>query len=418
MWLFIGMSAWWSSSAIAAQLPVFIMLDNGFRMANLITVCVHIGGVSPLVVRLMRPTSRKSFALVVCMTQISALVALMLCARFWYSQLIVCVSAFLAGGTGAMSNVVVFGFVSRASPRHQSTLSFGMAAGGFVAISLTCWQLLCCPTFSWRTPTWRFSPPVFFAVATCVQALISSGVIRMLLLETLQNNRLQQENDFLGSLEPSTISAGMSSLRERSANSTSEPRSLVGNDVVWEESLATTSTTQSTVDGQISRNRGSRSTRFVVYIFMLYFVSYSMVSLLPFVASAYGGHQQQLLLSMLILQHTGDGIGRYLRPCVKALLGFLCLFVTIFGFLSSFAVEAKVVQGLSYDDASVVLPVSTGLFYMFRGLCLSTTHMAARSQAPLDVRLVAGMAQAGQAASLSANAIMFVLVNFVPLFKR
>eukprot|EP00913_Durusdinium_trenchii_P021600 g20298.t1 len=159
--------------------------------------------------------------------------------------------------------------------------------------------------------------------------------------------------------------------------------------------------------------------------FLTYAATYTLPSLLPFVAGAYPDKSQQchLLLHMMILQSVGDVTGRVLAPTSKSgplqkklpLLGFMVL-PTCFLCLVVAAVDSSTVSRFfSYESASILLPLLVMCFFFSRGMLVSAVFLQARgltSSRQAAEHLASTMGFCGQMGALSANVITFSVVTY------
>lgn len=160
--------------------------------------------------------------------------------------------------------------------------------------------------------------------------------------------------------------------------------------------------------------------------FLTYAATYTLPSVLPFVASAYPGKSQQchLLLNMMILQSIGDVSGRMLAPTSKSgplqkklpLLGGIVL-PTCFACLVLAAVDTDLVFGcFSYESASIFLPLLVMCFFFSRGMLVSAVFLQARgltSSREAAEHLASTMGFCGQMGALSANVVTFTVVTYL-----
>lgn len=417
-WVLIGMSGWWSSNVIAAELPLFVAyLPEGPKMGNLLVVCTLLGKIFLLMFGLVG--KRMPVLGVVVLCQVSAVTSLILCAVFWDTQhtstsFVVLFCALLSGGVGSLSNVTVWVVASHASQPFKRATSIGMAIGGVVAIILVIVQMGGCSETQQRYP-----PAVTFCVAAFLQ-IVQGGICVRKMLTAPYVDPMR------------TVSRSTTDLTISRSIST-HVVSLDGQDIVWDTvsnssnvTGETSLTTSHRVNGEVGTPRSAhihevpqrRGTRYALYVFMLYLISYSMPSLIPYAATAYGPNKTQMtLLSILVLQNLGDTAARLMPPTKLVLIGRTSLFITAFLLYFGFAAEPSgLTEYVTYKYSLLLLPVSACIFFFFRGTCLSSVYIAARQNDPDNAGLAMLMSGAGQLGTTIAGIVSFVVVNFFNFF--
>jgi len=157
--------------------------------------------------------------------------------------------------------------------------------------------------------------------------------------------------------------------------------------------------------------------------FMVHAMTYTVPSLMPFVASSCASHgvEQQILLWMLVCQQAGETAGRMLAPVGRAKLVLPSIgavyFIIVFIIFFALAVWPEMLENSGIIDCSVAMPVLPmmcfGFFCSF-GVMQTFIFLSARrlaSEKSEKELLASDMGFLGQMGSLTANLIAFAVVN-------
>lgn len=160
--------------------------------------------------------------------------------------------------------------------------------------------------------------------------------------------------------------------------------------------------------------------------FLVYSATYTLPTVLPFVAGCYpdATERQQLLLWMLVLQNTGDVLGRLCAPRADRAFGIVARLQLVccgLGGPAAFCLlcfcmfrQSFLPSVIGYDGARVLLPGVCAVFYFSRGTLVTSMYLRARRLAPDTAtaeRLASNMGFVGQMGALLVNVVLFFVVN-------
>lgn len=381
MWAIFGMSGWWSCNAIFSELPFFVeTLPDAERIGNQLGVVTQLGNVFLILYKLLELRFRLKANLVIPLMMTSAALALVGCATFWNvsfggHNFVLLLMMTVAGGVGCMSNAVYWAFMIPFPPICTKAVGFGMSMGGILTTSMAAFQL--CGRSRGQP---RFGASVFFLIAAVLQVLWL-GVTR---------RQLQ----------------------------TGDPKmpSLYG---VNPDPLTATLSTNG-----ISRRPSSTSVEIYILTtvsFTIHAATYTLPTLLPFVAMSYkgAGIEQELLVWMLSCQQVGEALGRLAAPSrtyktAFAVLAGFCMTIIFLILFASAVQPSLLAMILPAEFAVYVVPAFCLGYYFFYGVMQTVIFLRARRSVPCkdDAEALAStMGFLGQMGALSANVVAALFVN-------
>lgn len=397
-WCLTGMSGWWCLNAIVAELPHFVaVLPEGAILGNLIAVCTQLGNVAPMTYKSFYRQTNGRLTHVIGAFQLLAAATLVTCAQCWDTQvggrsmvLLLCTA--LAGCVGCMSNVTYWAVAASRPASCTKAMSVGMTIGGMLTIGLSSLQIA-----GREVNDLRFSPKMYFYIAAAVQAVQGLAF----LVQVLKMRQHQSD-----SRRPSQSPSLASFLSADAANRTGTFQSSILPPEIGREP-------------ETKARLPAVAKALLLGVFFLYATTYTMPSLLPFIATAYptATEQQQLLLLMLVLQNAGDVVGRVSTSCSH---GNVCVtvvsgLVLAAAFVAAviFAVDRSLTANVwNYDAALWALPGLCGAYFFARGLLVTTLYLHARTLGDIGfaTKLSLHMGLWGQMGALLATAFSFVMI--------
>ncbi|CAK9040283.1 unnamed protein product [Durusdinium trenchii] len=409
-----GMSSWWVGNAIFAQLPLLVdRLPEGQALGTQLSMMVQAGNIFSISYKVIEHHCGAIDASIVVsgMHQMSLFI-LMLLAVFWDRELggasiwLLSLAVF-AGGLGCLSDLTYWSLVMRHPPPCTKAVGVGMSLGNLVVLGLSLLQV------SGRdVENPRFGVTTFFVLAACFQ--LFWGLDTLMIQDKLVPAVVWAAGMVSESLGKRVVD-WINPMHEKAvALLHADDDSKDNNDDVGYLSPRAESLQQTTLISLVETIN-----------FLTYAATYTLPSLLPFVAGAYPDKSQQchLLLHMMILQSVGDVTGRVLAPTSKSgplqkklpLLGFMVL-PTCFLCLVVAAVDSSTVSRFfSYESASILLPLLVMCFFFSRGMLVSAVFLQARgltSSRQAAEHLASTMGFCGQMGALSANVITFSVVTY------
>ncbi|CAE7028735.1 unnamed protein product [Symbiodinium natans] len=411
-----GMSSWWVGNAIFAQLPLLVSrLPESDSLGAQLSMMVQAGNIFSISYKIIEHhTGSLDVNLVVNGMHQVSLLLLMFLALFWDSELMgrsipLLAISVLAGGLGCLSDLTYWSLVMRHPPPCTKAVGVGMSLGNFVVLGLSTLQV---SGRSADNP--RFGVSNFFALAAIFQLLW--GIVTLIV------------QDKLG---PAVVwAAGLvsESLGKRVLDLIN-PMHEKAVALLRAEEEANKETIRE-VDHPGPRSAGLPRKQKIVLCeavnFCTYAATYTLPCILPFVAASFPERSRQchLLLRMMIFQSIGDVSGRMLAPTAKSgplqqnlpLVGGVVL-PLCFSFLIASAVDSSIISdNLSYDQATLVLPLVVMCFFFSRGMLVSAIFLRARgltSSREAAEHLASTMGFCGQMGALSANVITFAIESSV-----
>ncbi|CAJ1403258.1 unnamed protein product [Effrenium voratum] len=407
-----GMSSWWVGNAIFAQLPLLVArLPEGQALGTQLSMMAQAGNIFSISYKVIEHHvgAIDAGATVNGMHQVSLFI-LMLLAVCWDQQvanasLPLLGLAVLAGGLGCLSDLTYWSLVMRHPPPCTKAVGVGMSLGNLVVLALSVLQI------SGRdVDSPRFGITTFFVIAACFQLLW--GFVTLVIQDKLIHTVAWAASLVSESLGKKLVhwvnpmhEKAVALLRAEEGEEASEEKEHPGPEA-----------------------EGLPHARLILIFemvnFLVYAATYTLPSILPFVAAAFPAKSQQchLLLNMMILQSVGDVSGRMLAPTSRSgplqrRLPFVGAIVlpTCFAALLRAATDSSVVsEHLSYAQASVVLPVLVLFFFFSRGMLVSAVFLQARgvtNSREAAEHLASTMGFCGQMGALTANVITFTLVS-------
>lgn len=379
MWVLFGMSGWWSANAVFAELPLFVtVLPAKESMGNQLALMTQLGNAFLLLYKMLDRHFRFNLWTMVHLMMFSAVVALSACALFWQSlwhglSIWLLGLMIVSGGVGCMSNSTYWAIMISYPAVCTKAVGIGMSLGGVVVSNVVALQLGV-PDGSGPL----FSASFFFVMAAIVQSLLWLVAISRQLAD---KGAIDSEDAHEVALESSLLAAEVDSHRIAS----------------WTRRIS-------------ALNTGS---------FFLYAATYTIPTLLPFVASGYDGMEQQLLLWMLLMQQVGETLGRIAAPVRKRWgwrqFGALASLVFVFtAFFVSALDPAMLASIMPCRVATFALPVMCFVYYFSFGVMQTAIFITARHlvhSAAEAERVASTMGFLGQMGSLSANLIASIIVN-------
>jgi len=416
-----GMSSWWAGNAIFAQLPMLVTkLPERDALGSQLSMMVQAGNMFSIGYKIIEHHrgSINVDAVIHGMNQVS-LYVLMLLALFWDHtvnghSLILFALAVLAGGIGCLSDLTYWSVVMRHPPPCTKAVGIGMSTGNFFILGISVVQV------GGRTPdNPRFSVATFFVIAAfiqliwgCIALQISDELVPALSrVAGLVSTKLSDRVLALSPMRDKAVALLRADPGSPTSNKDPEG-SNEQNEEPGEEHPGPNST---------GLPSGAAITLFEGLNFLIYGATYTMPSLLPFVAGAFPEQTTELLLRMMIFQSIGDVIGRSLAPSAKSsalrkklpLVGGLVLPACFAVFVAG-TCNTTMVSSLGYDVAICLLPLLVFLFYFSRGMLITAMFLQARSlttSREAAEHLASTMGFCGQMGALSANIITFTIVS-------
>uniref|UniRef100_A0A7S2IXL7 Uncharacterized protein n=1 Tax=Zooxanthella nutricula TaxID=1333877 RepID=A0A7S2IXL7_9DINO len=380
-WVLFGVSGWWSCNCVFAESPFFVVrLPAAEKLGNQLSLMTQMGNIFLISYKLLETRLSLEPALVIHQMMAMAFASLVACAFLWDQEaegqsipLLACM--FMAGGVGCLSNSTYWALMIAYPRVCTKAVGLGMSLGGVLSSVLAALQLSGRPV---RSP--RFGACAFFLTAAAFQAAWWVVVALQMRGRPRVLRRVSADDLSAGGSQESLLSNGHKSERVPDA----------------EEKLL---------------RLGS---------FLVHAATYTVPSLLPFVASSFAasGLEQQMLLWMLLLQQAGESTGRIAAPSKAngaiTVFAFVCLAVVFFAFLV-FAVHPRLVLVLFPTLlAQVILPLMSFLFFFSYGVSQTALFLRARSLvADVDTaaEIASTMGFLGQMGALAANVVASVCVN-------
>jgi len=383
LWVVFGASGWWSTNAIASQLPLLTeVLPEKKALGNKLSAMAQGGNLFLATYMLLRRQVRMDPTVVIFIMMILGCTALGGCAMFWDcafppgESLPLLACAVVAGGVGCTSGVTYWTFLLLYPPRCTIAASVGMSLGGVLANLLAAVQF--CGVGNNGA---RFGPTEFFALAAAIQLLgmASFLVVTRARLQDADgwslHEPLSPNDELLGRV------AGIRAKRVQETDEESDP---------------------------IQRSRAA----FCSLNFLVRGVTYLMPTLMPYVAGAYPELRMQLLFWMLLGQQLGETAGRALEPspCGAAALGGLAVLD-----FSAFVVVACCPPVLSswlpQAYAQLLIPAACTFYFLSYGMIETAIFKWIRglSKRSLEVEDLSAMTgSCGQMGSLASTLLVFL----------
>lgn len=303
-----------------------------------------------------------------------------------------------------MSNVTFWALCTQHPPACMRAMSVGMTFGGLLAMGFGAVQMSSRPADS---P--RFSVTIFFLLAAAIQFLCLVAFLA-------PANGLSTFCRWWWRSMRGAHPASRQPFVDQPPDATHAESKEQGEAVLQDRQ-------QSETTQLPQREVGGRYTRAVLFAscFWVYGSTYTLPTLLPFLADEGGDAttQQQLLLLLLILQNTGDVLGRLGTACIEnlreraamtALLSAATFQIGTFtGLIALCILPASVSAGFTMYR-QYILAVCCFCFYFSRGFLVTSLYLRARKLENAEA-LASNMGFAGQMGALLSNAVMFVLVN-------
>mmetsp|Transcript_122493 Transcript_122493/g.357670 ORF Transcript_122493/g.357670 Transcript_122493/m.357670 type:complete len:475 (-) Transcript_122493:27-1451(-) len=402
-WVLFGASGWWSSNAIFAELPLFVVtLPGGEKLGSQLAMMTQLGNFFLVTYKALEYYDKVNVSKTIHAMMASGVAALISCAFFWDTlvngeSLPLLGLMVMAGGVGCMSNATYWAFVISYPAACTKAVGIGMSAGGVLTTSLVALQLGGRPA---GRP--RFGARVFFALAAGLQGVCWAVVLWM------QRAGGQAEVSRAGALQ--SASEGLLQKGRKAPCG-----ALDQADNIRDPSLEH-------CDGPRRMPHGSgMACALNASSFFLHAATYTLPSLLPFAASAYPGSdiEQQLLLWMLVFQQGGETLGRVMAPVSREWkllprLAAACAPVVFVFFLSSAVCPQMLAEAISVHLASKLLPVMCLGYYFSYGVLQTFMFIQAHSfvdDKAVAERIASNMGFLGQLGSLVANILTFTVVN-------
>jgi len=408
LWSLFGMSGWWSCNAILAQLPIFIItLPAAESLGNQLSMMTQVGNIFSISYKISSFYITWNVGKIIHGMMAVACVSLLVCGFLWdklvagHSIPLLALTA-LTGGMGCMSDVTYWAYVMNYPAQCTKALSVGTTLGGLLATLVAAVQMSGRPVDNPRfgTTTFLFLAAVL-QVAWWVIVLQVEGSLRRM-LRCLRGAAKGMKKRLLSG--------------DRRVSALPEGQSVAELDEDH---------------GEIREGLPSWTTvkGFEVSAFIMYASTYTLPTLLPFVAGAYPqeSQKQKLLLWMMVCQNAGDVLGRIFAPrkgsswCIPLrtrlpqLVG-LAFPLSFAAFTFGALRPVLLTEHLAYHDAQWLLPMLAFAFYFSRGVIVTSLFLTAgrltTTKAAAE-HLASSMGFLGQMGALSANIIAFSIVNFL-----
>lgn len=415
-----GMSSWWVGNAIFAQLPLLVEgLPEGRALGTQLSMMVQAGNIFSISYKIIEHHCGAIDAgIVVNGMHQTSLFILMLLAVFWDQEvggasIWLLGLAVLAGGIGCLSDLTYWSLVMRHPPPCTKAVGVGMSMGNLVVLGLSMLQVS-----GREVDNPRFGVTTFFVFAAFFQLLW--GIDTLIIQDKLAPAVVWAAGMVSESLGKRLLD-WVNPMHEKAV---ALLRAEGENTCLSDEKKQTEQQEHPGPEAQGLPNK-TWILLFETVNFLTYAATYTLPSVLPFVASAFPGKSQQchLLLNMMIFQSIGDVSGRMLAPTAKSgplqkklpLLGSIVL-PLCFACLVLAAVDSDLVSRcFSYQNASMLLPLLVMCFFFSRGMLVSAVFLQARgltSSREAAEHLASTMGFCGQMGALSANVITFTTVTY------
>eukprot|EP00931_Biecheleriopsis_adriatica_P056666 TRINITY_DN33588_c0_g1_i1.p1 TRINITY_DN33588_c0_g1~~TRINITY_DN33588_c0_g1_i1.p1 ORF type:complete len:475 (+),score=79.88 TRINITY_DN33588_c0_g1_i1:102-1526(+) len=418
-----GMSAWWVGNSIFAQMPLLVAkLPEGKGLGTQISMMMQVGNVFSIGYKAIEHHAGQinPSAVVMGMHQASLFV-LMLLAMFWDSvdqgqSLPLLLLAILGGGLGCLSDVTYYSLIMRHPPPCTKATGVGMSVGNFLVMGLSIVQ-----TSGRTVDDPRFGVSTFFVIAAFLQLLW--GLVTLAI-----EDRLVPVVAWAANKVSTSLSERLGLLDHRLNPMHDKAKALLRADSPADE--AATSLEPKPEEHPGPDSEGLPAKRWILFFeatnFMIYACTYSLPPILPYVAGCFPSQSQQahLLLYMMTFQSIGDVIGRTLAPTADSspfrkklpLLGGvglpLCMAFLVFAAVNQAALSAA----LTFGQAMLLLPSIVFVFFFSRGMLVTAMFLQARGltdSTQAAEHLASTMGLCGQMGALSANLVIFAIVNFL-----
>lgn len=416
-------------------------------------------------------------------------VSLFVCAFFWDAtfsivhhshSVILLVCSFLSGGVGALSNVTFWALTSHFETRCIKALSTGMTFGGLIATGLALAQN------AGRNP--RFSVMTFMLIAGAIQVLVVGAFVPIMRLRRSHQQQQHaaasaatsatlgtgDKGKAPGSASPArpkrySIAKGATRnyiLRDGDEQGEEEGRTAMGassdeadprqpllppaskspskaqlqgggdtgparygsvNDSGIDESPPSSPYPYASLEREPTAwDRVFSATNSLLYMsFLLYAMTYTIPSLMPFLADAYKANESldsSIYLWMLVLQNVGDVVGRLAtalpwQPQLRHLSALFAICTAFFALFLLATLQRDHVLHALPGKSGYVLAVACLVYYFCRGYLITSMYVFAKTHMPPKQAegLSANLGFLGQIGALVANIIMFVIVNICGL---
>mmetsp|Transcript_122494 Transcript_122494/g.357673 ORF Transcript_122494/g.357673 Transcript_122494/m.357673 type:complete len:254 (+) Transcript_122494:123-884(+) len=146
-WVLFGASGWWSSNAIFAELPLFVVtLPGGEKLGSQLAMMTQLGNFFLVTYKALEYYDKVNVSKTIHAMMASGVAALISCAFFWDTlvngeSLPLLGLMVMAGGVGCMSNATYWAFVISYPAACTKAVGIGMSAGGVLTTSLVALQL-------------------------------------------------------------------------------------------------------------------------------------------------------------------------------------------------------------------------------------------------------------------------------------
>jgi len=386
LWILFGASGWWSSNVIFAELPLFVaQLPAGEKLGNQLSLMTQLGNIFLIAYKILDYHCQFRSADVIQVMMGMAVLSLLACANCW-DHLIdgrsmpLLVVMGVAGGVGCLSNATYWSLMISYPAVCTKACSIGMSLGGVFTTWLAAAQLAGRPD---KSP--RFTARAYFSVAAALQCILWLVVM---VLDGKLTRCLHAWGGRSAELAQNLLPRPVQTFRTNS-----DPSEVVTPDKLVLGVLLFCS-------------------------FLVHAMTYTVPSLMPFVASACSEHEsddraQQILLWMLVCQQAGETSGRMLAPVgrAKILLPALTTIYFVVVFVIFFAITTQphlMGNTVGCNVAMPVLPMMCFGYFCSFGVMQTFLFLSARRLASetADKELLAS-----QMGSLTTNVVAFAALN-------
>jgi len=422
LFVIIGASGWWSNSCLFAELPLLVQeLPEKASLGTMISMFTQLSTILPVMYTTAVVYFDTPVTTAVKFMQILAVTALLVSAFFW-DELVAGHSfpllsmACVSGAVGCMSTVTYWSYAMFFPVTCTKCISFGMPLAGLVPTALAVLQQPCNPPL--------FGVRTFFVIAAALQgtAVVAMWAVEAHFLQHAGNlNEPLLEDDINGDPLHATFET---QLNYDSSEQASEDKIEAVNGMP-------------TIDNVPPVPSSWVAFTLSACCFILYAATYSLPSLMPYLAQLYPGkaQQQQLLLWMQMFQNIGDLGGRLLaggtgegqrdgtgdpepaRPhrIVVLYLALLAAPLVFIFLVVCLAWPHALPSVLASASARIALPLLVFTFYFGQGVLVTETFLRARvvtKNQAAAAQLASTMGFCGQMGSLCGNGAAFSLLTF------
>eukprot|EP00927_Polykrikos_kofoidii_P014856 TRINITY_DN16567_c0_g1_i1.p1 TRINITY_DN16567_c0_g1~~TRINITY_DN16567_c0_g1_i1.p1 ORF type:complete len:437 (+),score=48.54 TRINITY_DN16567_c0_g1_i1:98-1408(+) len=389
MWCLFGMSGWWSSNAISAELPLLVVsLPAKERLGNQLSMMTQLGNIVLIAYRLLDPYVGWKVRDAISGMLVISVASLLLCSVTWDivyegTSVPLLVIQAVAGSAGCMSNATYWAFMMSYPPLCTKAVSFGMSLGGVMTMLLSAAQVVGC---SDTRP--RFNTSMFLLVS----AVMQFGFWVILLC-----------------VEKKEV--------------TTQAREPLLKHEISNNRLARTFARQRSISDEERHQRCLVLAKYNAGSFLIHAAAYCMPSLIPFAACAYSedGQTKLLLLLMLFAQQVGGSVGRISAPSKPEACIFLqgscivCVPAVLALFVFTACRPELFSEMLPFGPSLLVLTMLVFWYFFSYGLLQTLIFLRVRhlGESLDDVEKIASdMGIMGQMGALTANIVACILINF------